>query len=187
MESWCKTREYASRSLVFQSANAGFGAIARLTLCGIGSAQNPRPDFQAWRYMAFAPRGGNENTCGIASGDPCFWFAGINAFLSSVPNGGITTFVTIISADARFMAGRTKRRLTSSFTFVGYSVGNMVGSRIFKAKDAFLALVAWRAVLALRNRRRDSRLCVEVLTEEDRVARSRELGSRTTPIWRIPP
>lgn len=34
------------------------------------------------------------------------------------------------------VAGRTKRTLTSSFTFVGYCVGNMVGSQIFKAKDA---------------------------------------------------
>ena len=34
------------------------------------------------------------------------------------------------------VAGRTKRTLTSSFTFVGYCVGNMVGSQIFNAKDA---------------------------------------------------
>lgn len=37
------------------------------------------------------------------------------------------------------IAGRTKRTLTSSFTFVGYCVGNMVGSQIFLAKDA----VSW--------------------------------------------
>jgi hypothetical protein len=33
-------------------------------------------------------------------------------------------------------AGRTKRTLTSSFTFVGYCVGNMTGSQIFKSEDA---------------------------------------------------
>jgi len=33
-------------------------------------------------------------------------------------------------------AGRTKKTLTSSFTFVGYCTGNMVGSQIFVAKDA---------------------------------------------------
>lgn len=33
-------------------------------------------------------------------------------------------------------AGRTKRTLTSSFTFVGYCVGNMTGSQIFKTEDA---------------------------------------------------
>ena len=36
-------------------------------------------------------------------------------------------------------AGRTKRTLTSSFTFVGYCVGNMTGSQIFKAQDAVKA------------------------------------------------
>ncbi|GAW12907.1 hypothetical protein ANO14919_022790 [Xylariales sp. No.14919] len=157
--------------------------------------------------------------------DPCFWFAGINAFLSSVPNGGLTTFnailntgfgfsnlqfilldiprslisvvyfvviglvcskwknlrmyfmmfsvippfigfiilsllpnepqykwvkwggyvMTVTSVIALFLAwtlipsniaGRTKRTLTSSFTFVGYCVGNIVGSQIFNYKDA---------------------------------------------------
>lgn len=34
------------------------------------------------------------------------------------------------------IAGRTKRTLTSSFTFVGYCVGNIVGSQIFNYKDA---------------------------------------------------
>ena len=34
------------------------------------------------------------------------------------------------------VAGRTKRTLTSFSTFVGYCVGNMVGSQIFKEKDA---------------------------------------------------
>ena len=28
--------------------------------------------------------------------DPTFWFAGLNAFLSSVPNGGLTTFGSIL-------------------------------------------------------------------------------------------
>ena len=34
------------------------------------------------------------------------------------------------------VAGRTKRTLTSSIAFVGYCVGNMVGTQIFKEKDA---------------------------------------------------
>ena len=51
--SWYTTREHASRSLVFQSANAGFGVIANLILYGIGSVQKSRPDFQAWRYMSY--------------------------------------------------------------------------------------------------------------------------------------
>lgn len=52
--SWYTTREHASRSLVFQSANAGFGVISSLILYGIGSIQNQRgPDFEAWRYMSY--------------------------------------------------------------------------------------------------------------------------------------
>ncbi|KAI2602520.1 MFS general substrate transporter [Hypoxylon sp. NC1633] len=271
--SWYTTREHASRSLVFQSANAGFGVIANLTLYGIGSVQYERPEFEAWRYMSYFlgsltiitgclclfllgtpsevrwltpeekkianARIAKNNTGHDRTGikrwkwkqvreclvDPCFWFAGLNAFLSSVPNGGITTFASIINTSAGFtnlqvilldiprniasvlwfiliglvtskkknlrlyfmmisvlppvagfimmatlpnepqykwarwtgyfitvpcvvalflawtlipsnIAGRTKRTLTSSFTFVGYCVGNMVGSQIFLAKDA---------------------------------------------------
>lgn len=133
--SWYTTREHSSRSLVFQSANAGFGAISSLILYGIGSVQYQRPDFEAWRYMSYflgsltiivgclclfllgtpsevrwlspeekamantrilSNNTGHDRTgikrwrweqareCLI---DPCFWFAGCNAFLSSVPNG----------------------------------------------------------------------------------------------------
>ncbi|EMR66089.1 putative major facilitator superfamily transporter protein [Eutypa lata UCREL1] len=330
--SWYTTREHASRSLVFQSANAGFGAIASLILYGIGSVQHAHPEFQAWRYMSYflgpltiivgllclallgtpsevrwlSPeekrmanaRIAHNNTGHDRTGikewkwkqareclvDPCFWFAGVNAFLSSVPNGGITTFASIINTNAGFtnlqvilldiprsvtsvlyfvliglvtsrwknlrmwfmmfstvpafvgfiimsmlpnepqnkwtkwggyfmtvpcvvalflawtlipsnVAGRTKRTLTSSFTFVGYCVGNMVGSQIFKAKDApryipgtvgcaicfaleFLTIALWRLVLVLRNRRRDRKQREEGLSEEDRIARGKELGQQ---------
>ncbi|KAI0007421.1 MFS general substrate transporter [Xylariaceae sp. FL0662B] len=331
--SWYTTREHASRSLVFQSANAGFGVIASLILYGIGTVQYARgPEFQAWRYMSYFLGGlttitgclclfllgtpsevrwmspeekkmantrimsnntGHDRTgikrwkwkqareCLI---DPCFWFAGVNAFLSSVPNGGITTFGSIINTEFGFtnlqvilldiprnvtsvlyfvligivtskwknlrmffmmfsvippfvgfivmatlpnepqykwtkwggyfmtvtfvvalflawtlipsnVAGRTKRTLTSSFTFVGYCVGNMVGSQIFNAKDApryvpgtvgcaicfgleFVLLVTWRVVLVLRNRRRERRLHEEGLGEEERAQRGKELGEQ---------
>lgn len=132
--SWYTTREHASRSLVFQSANAGFGVISSLILYGIGSVQYQRPDFEAWRYMSYflgsltvivgclclfllgtpsevrwlsheeremanirirSNNTGHDRT-GIKKWkweqareclvDPCFWFAGCNAFLSSVPN-----------------------------------------------------------------------------------------------------
>lgn len=90
-------------------------------------------------------------------------------------------------------AGRTKRTLTSSFTFVGYCVGNMVGSQVFKAKDApryipgtiacavcfgleFCLLLIWRVVLVLRNRRRDKVMLGDGLTEEERTRRAKEMG-----------
>lgn len=37
------------------------------------------------------------------------------------------------------VAGRTKRTVTSSFSFVGYCVGNIVGSQIFNYRDAVSA------------------------------------------------
>ncbi|KAI0880641.1 MFS general substrate transporter [Annulohypoxylon maeteangense] len=331
--SWYTTREHASRSLVFQSANAGFGVIANLILYGIGSVQYKRgSEFQAWRYMSYflgsmtilvgclclfllgtpsevrwlspeekkianarilSNNTGHDKT-GIKKWkwkqarecliDPCFWFAGLNAFLNSVPNGGITAFGSIINTNAGFtnlqvilldipknitsvlwfvcigiitsrkknlrlyfmmvsvippvagfaimaslpnepqykwtkwtgffitvpcvvalflawtlipsnVAGRTKRTLTSSFTFVGYCVGNMVGSQIFKAKDApryipgtaacavcfgleFFLLVAWRVILVTRNRRREKQLAEQGISEEERIERGKQLGEQ---------
>ncbi|PBK61770.1 MFS general substrate transporter [Armillaria solidipes] len=81
--------------------------------------------------------------------------------------------------------GRTKRTVTTSFTFVCFCVGNMCGSQIFKTKDApaytpgvigcsicfgleFLVIVAWRTTLVLRNRRRDKAMLTDGLTQEER-------------------
>ena len=90
-------------------------------------------------------------------------------------------------------AGRTKRTLISSFTFVGYCTGNMVGSQIFQEKDApkytsgtvgcavcfaleFLLICAWRTLLVMRNRKRARAIQNDGLTEEERVRRGKELG-----------
>ncbi|KAK7912093.1 major facilitator superfamily transporter [Apiospora marii] len=297
--SWYTTREHASRSLVFQSANAGFGVIAHLILYGIGTVQHQHPERQVWRYMSYflgtltiavgclcllllgtpsevrwlSPREkrvanariranntGHDQT-GIKRwkwkqareclADPTFWFAGLNAFLSSVPNGGITTFGSIMNTNFGFtnlqvilldiprsvfsvlwfvligivtsrkqnlriyfmtvpfvigmflawtlipsnIAGRTKRTLTSSFTFVGYCVGNMVGSQIFLAKDApryvpgtvacgvcfgleFLLIVVWRVLLVMRNKRRAKHLQELGISEEERIERGKQLGEQ---------
>ncbi|KAK8079162.1 major facilitator superfamily transporter [Apiospora phragmitis] len=148
--SWYTTREHASRSLVFQSANAGFGVVAHLILYGIGTVQHQHPERQVWRYMSYflgsltiavgclcllllgtpsevrwlSPREkqvanariranntGHDQT-GIKRwkwkqareclADPTFWFAGVNAFLSSVPNGGLTTFSSIMNTSFGF-------------------------------------------------------------------------------------
>lgn len=53
---WYKTREHASRSLVFQSANAGFGVIASLIMYAIGSATQGREGVQPWRYISYVSR-----------------------------------------------------------------------------------------------------------------------------------
>ncbi|CAN8095405.1 unnamed protein product [Discula destructiva] len=339
--SWYTTRENASRSLVFQSANAGFGIISSLILYGIGTVQNTKgPDFQAWRYMSYflgpltiiigilclfllgtpsevrwlskeekhmahvrilANNTGHDRT-GVRKWDwtqakeclidPCFWFAGINAFLSSVPNGGLTTFGSIINTTFGFtnlevilldiprsvfsllyfvlvgvvtsrwknlrtyfmmfstvapftgflvmallpnepeykwtkwggyfmtvpfvislflawtlipsnVAGRTKRTLTSSFTFVGYCVGNMTGSQIFKAADApryipgtigcavcfgleFILIVLWRTTLVLRNKRREKMMLELGVSEEERIKRGKEYGEKDSTDFNNP-
>ena len=50
--SWYKTREHASRALVFQSANAGFGLLAQLVMYGLGVAGD-KPGQEPWRYISF--------------------------------------------------------------------------------------------------------------------------------------
>ncbi|TEA13684.1 putative transporter [Colletotrichum sidae] len=327
---WYKTREHASRSLVFQSANAGFGVIANLIMYAIGAATQNQEGQQPWRYISYflgglttlvgilclfllgtpsevlwltkeekkmasarivANNTGHDRT-GVKGWkwkqvreclvDPCFWFAGLNAFLSSVPNGGLTTFGSIVITSFGFTnlqtilieiprsvmsviifigvgltcskfpnkrtwfmafsvlppfagflgmsllentpankwtkwgcyfitvpfvlalflawtlipsntAGRTKRTITSSFTFVGYCVGNMVGSQIFKEKDApkytpgtigcavcfgleFALILTWRWVLVQRNKKRDVTMANDGLTEDERAKRGKELG-----------
>lgn len=338
--SWYTTREHSSRSLVFQSANAGFGVISSLILYGIGSVQYHRPEFQAWRYMSYflgsltiivgclclfllgtpsevrwlsesekamantrilSNNTGHDRT-GIKRWkweqareclmDPCFWFAGCNAFLSSVPNGGLTTFGHIINTSFGFTnlqailldiprstfsvlyfvliglvtskyknlrmyfmmfstippfvgfllmallpndpeykwikwggyfmtvpfvislflawtlipsntAGRTKRTLTSSFTFVGYCVGNMTGSQIFKSTDApryvpgtigcavcfgleFLLIVLWRLVYVFRNKRRERQLREQGISEEERIRLGKDFGEKDSTDFQNP-
>ncbi|KAI1376812.1 MFS general substrate transporter [Hypoxylon crocopeplum] len=93
------------------------------------------------------------------------------------------------------VAGRTKRTVVSTFTFVGYCVGNMAGSQIFQAKDApryvpgtigcaiclgleMLLLLLWRTILVMRNRRRDRRMGELGISEEDSVNTGKEMGEQ---------
>ncbi|KAH8194464.1 hypothetical protein TruAng_011373 [Truncatella angustata] len=323
--SWYTTREHASRALVFQSANAGFGIISSLVLYGIGTVEYRDPESQAWRYMSYFLGGltllagflclfllgtpsevhwlspeekkmantrilsnntGHDRT-GVKKwnwkqakeclADPCFWFAGANAFLSSVPNGGLTTFGSIINTSFGFTnlqvilldiprsvlsvlyfiligimtsrkknlrmwfmmfstippfcgflmmallpneahykwvkwggyfmtvpfvislflawtlipsntAGRTKRTLTSSFTFVGYCVGNMTGSQIFKTEDAvrhsilYMLIVRTNYLRAAKicfgNRRRDRQMQNDGISKEEQVNQGKTLGEQ---------
>ncbi|KAK0435947.1 major facilitator superfamily transporter [Desarmillaria tabescens] len=303
--SWYTRREHSSRSLVFQSANAGFGTL-----------EYNGEDIQAWRYMSYflgsltvavgllclyflgtpsevpwltkeekrmantrilENQSGHDRTgtkCGSGTKLGSVWSIHVNKRLSVVPNGGLTTFGSLINTSFGFtslqvilytiprsmtsvvvfvivglvtskwknlrlyimafatippfigflgmalietsvstkwtkwgmyymtvpfvlslflgwtlipsnLPGRTKRTVTSSFTFVGYCVGNMCGSQIFKTKDAptytpgvmgcsicfgleFLVIVAWRTTLVLRNRCRDKAMLTDGLTEEER-------------------
>lgn len=113
-------------------------------------------------------------------------------------------FMTVVFVITLFMAwtlipsntaGRTKRTLTSSFTFVGYCVGNMCGSQIFKSSDApryvpgtigcavcfglqFFLIGSWRLVYMSRNRKTRRRLADEGIEEEERIARGQALGEQ---------
>ena len=52
--SWYKTREHASRALVFQSANAGFWIVASLITYGLGVvAQRNGKEEIAWRSISY--------------------------------------------------------------------------------------------------------------------------------------
>ncbi|KAF2142939.1 uncharacterized protein K452DRAFT_248575 [Aplosporella prunicola CBS 121167] len=212
--------------------------------------------------------------------DPQLWFCTVNAFLSSVPNGGLTTFGSILYKSFGFtelqvllvdiprsvaslfiflaigiytrrvknrrmyimalstlppfigflamsllpntdaykwtkwgmylltvpfvlslflawtlissnVAGRTKKTLISSATFLGYCAGNMCGSQIFVAADApryvpgtigcavcfateCALVVAWRAYYVWQNRRRDRAAAAAGLSRDEQE----QIGSR---------
>jgi ACS family allantoate permease-like MFS transporter len=93
------------------------------------------------------------------------------------------------------IAGRTKRTLVSTAVFVGYCVGNVVGSQIFQAWDKpryvhgtvgcaicigcqFLNAALWRTTLAMRNKKRAKHIQELGISEEERLARGKELGEQ---------
>ncbi|KAK0209410.1 hypothetical protein IW262DRAFT_1468974 [Armillaria fumosa] len=151
--SWYTRREHSLRSLVLQSANAGFGVIADLTLYGIvlgsltivvgllclyflgtpsevpwltkeekrmantrileNQSVHDRTSTKVWKWD-------QVRECLV---DPCFYFAGINVFLSSVPNGCLTTFGSIINTSFGFSSLQVilftiPRGMTSAAIFV---------------------------------------------------------------------
>ncbi|EOD47610.1 putative major facilitator superfamily transporter protein [Neofusicoccum parvum] len=219
---------------------------------------------------------------GEAFKDPQLWFCTINAFLSSVPNGGLTTFGGIMNKSFGFselkvllieiprsvaslviflivgiytrkvpnrrmyimafatippfigllamalldntpenkwvkwgmyfmtvpfvlslflawtlipsnVAGRTKKTIISSATFLGYCVGNMCGSQIFKSADApryipgtigasvalgaeFVLICSWRLYYVWQNKRRDRIAAESGVSKEEQERIGREMG-----------
>ncbi|KAI1413528.1 MFS general substrate transporter [Hypoxylon sp. FL1857] len=112
------------------------------------------------------------------------------------------SFMTITFITATFfawslvpsnVAGRTKRTVMSTITFIGYCVGNMTGPQIFQAKDApryipgivtcaaclttqIVVIFLWRLLFVARNKRLDRRMSELGISEEDRVKAGKELG-----------
>ncbi|GAB1743724.1 hypothetical protein NU219Hw_g646t1 [Hortaea werneckii] len=93
------------------------------------------------------------------------------------------------------VAGRTKKTLISSATFLGYCVGNMCGSQIFKSEDApryipgttgasvclgmeFVLICCWRAYYVWQNWRRERAARESGVGSEEQERMGRELGER---------
>jgi hypothetical protein len=93
------------------------------------------------------------------------------------------------------VAGRTKKTVISSATFVGYCVGNMVGAQIFDDKDKpryvpgtigacacfglqFVLIVVWRGYYMWQNRRRDRAAEASGVSKEEQERVGREMGER---------
>lgn len=114
-------------------------------------------------------------------------------YLMSGPSA-VSLFLAWTLTPSNF-AGRTKKTIVSSATFLGYCVGNMVGAQIFRTKDApryvpgtigasvcqGLAVVlnlAWREWYVWQNRTRDKRAAEEGITKEEQERLGREMGEK---------
>lgn len=147
------------------------------------------PPFVGFLLMAFLPN------------EPQYKWTKWGAYFMTVPFV-ISLFLawTLIPSN---VAGRTKRTLTSSFTFVGYCVGNMTGSQIFKATDApryipgiigcvvcfglqFIVIVVWRITLILRNKRRAKMMHEHGVSEQERIRRGKEFGEKDSTDFKNP-
>jgi hypothetical protein len=93
------------------------------------------------------------------------------------------------------VAGRTKKTIISSATFLGYCVGNMCGSQIFNEEDApryipgtvgacaclgleFILICCWRFYYVWQNRRRDKKALESGVSREEQEKLGREMGEQ---------
>ncbi|KAL7411516.1 CNF01220-like protein [Mrakia frigida] len=103
------------------------------------------------------------------------------------------TFLMWIMIPAN-VAGRTKKSVVSSCTFVAYCTGQMIGSQTFRASDApryrvgltitsafyaveFLVLGGWWAYYVYENKRRDRAAAAAGISAEDRLRLSKIAGA----------
>ncbi|ODN97332.1 hypothetical protein L198_03895 [Cryptococcus wingfieldii CBS 7118] len=338
---WYTTQEHNARSLVFQSANAGWGVVVDLTMYGIAqAAAKNEGGFEAWRgiavflggqtllaaFVAYWMLGSpNEvrwlsqeekkianarvmkNNAGTdltgrktwkwdqvreAFLDPVLYAQFVNAFLSSVCNGSLTTFGSVVNrsfgftesevilysiprsvvsvlwfafigimtskfkgirmyfmmistvfpfigllflallpADTSYRwikwgmylmtvtfviplfsawallssntAGRTKRSIISSMTFIAYCTGNIAGSQVMKSKDApryipgtiaiaacmaaeFVVIIMWRIWLGYLNRKKLRNMQEMGLSDDEIERKGQELGAEDTTDMKNP-
>ncbi|KAK8870126.1 hypothetical protein IAR55_000696 [Kwoniella newhampshirensis] len=184
---WYTTREHNARSLVFQSANAGWGIVVDLTMYGIAKHANKHPGgFEAWRGIAvflggqtllaaavawfmlgtpnevrwlskkeklianarvMANHAGTDLTgrktwkweqVREAFMDPVLYLMFINAFMSCVCNGALTTFGSVINKSFGFTESQVilygiPRSVVSVlwFVVVGWTTSKFKGTRMW--------------------------------------------------------
>jgi len=124
-----------------------------------------------------------------------------NGTLTSSPTTDLLTVPFVLATFLAWtlipsnVAGRTKKTLISSCTFLGYCVGNMTGSQIFKTKDApryvpgtigcvvclgaeIVLVVSWRFYYMYMNKKRDKLALESGVSKEEQERLGRELGER---------
>jgi hypothetical protein len=92
------------------------------------------------------------------------------------------------------VAGKTKRTVVSSATFVSYCVGNIVGTQVFRANDApkyikgttvvaaaigaeCVVCIAWRFYYVWQNKKRDAMVRELNFSPEEIEQRAKEAGA----------
>jgi ACS family allantoate permease-like MFS transporter len=101
------------------------------------------------------------------------------------------------------ITGRTKRVVTSSWVFIGYCVGNICGSQIFKTSEAptyrsgtigcavcfgieFFVILTWRMLLVRRNKKRARLMEADGISEDERKKRGEALGKQDSTDFENP-
>ncbi|THV00272.1 MFS general substrate transporter [Dendrothele bispora CBS 962.96] len=183
---WYKTSEHASRSVIWGTANAGFGIIVQLCMYAIGNHAEKQGGLAAWRGISFflgaitivlsicswfllgtprevawiskeerrmvqarivANRTGTDAHKNAkwkrdhvieAFVDPSTWFLFFSVLLSGLPNGGVTSFGSLVYKSFGFTSLETilyniPRDGVSIiwFLFVGFSCSKWPGIRFW--------------------------------------------------------
>ena len=123
--------------------------------------------------------------------------------LSTVLSLSLTSNLSDHATVPSNVAGGTKKTVVSSMTFIGYCVGNMVGSQVFKTNDApryvsgtvaccvafgleAILLLLWRFWYMYENRRRDRLAAESGLSKEEQGRLGRKMGEKDFTDWQNP-
>ncbi|EPQ31742.1 uncharacterized protein PFL1_01074 [Pseudozyma flocculosa PF-1] len=130
-------------------------------------------------------------TAGLLPSDPSYKWIKYGVYLMSILYA-LQTFL-MWSLMPSIIAGRTKKTVVSTLTFVGYCTGNMIGPQVFRSNDAplyrtglvvtasmlalvFVLCLAWLAYLVWTNARRRKVLRDMGVSEEERILKNKING-----------